>query len=244
MSDYEKQAWQAQAHGSAEFALPPLPEDMHQHSPDHMLNPSDTLSPRSSLHPAGDPELRSRGSVSPSRGHMPGPRDSIGPNEEAMAWLSDESPVNSADSALELQHHSLHLPHHLRLPHLPEHTKGVLHHSLEARRQHAKQALHIGLLAANQHAKEALTAAAEGLHHVTDIILHHIHHHSSAPGVEFGVKPGVNAPASILKLTLHGVDLKESAPCFCVLKVGPHWGRTTALHAHHKANWNWEVTFS
>lgn len=54
--------------------------------------------------------------------------------------------------------------------------------------------------------------------------------------------PGVNVPFGMLKVTLHGIDLATPALCFCVIKVGPHWGRTTTVTAATKATWNWEVS--
>lgn len=53
--------------------------------------------------------------------------------------------------------------------------------------------------------------------------------------------PGVTVPFGMLKVTLHGVDLASPALCFCVIKAGPHWGRTATLTAATKATWNWEV---
>ena len=54
-------------------------------------------------------------------------------------------------------------------------------------------------------------------------------------------RPGENVPAGMLKLTLHGVELETPGLCFCVLKIGPHWGRTKTLMASPKAVWDWEV---
>ena len=56
------------------------------------------------------------------------------------------------------------------------------------------------------------------------------------------MRPGENVPAGMLKLTLHDVELTTPGLCFCVLKIGPHWGRTSTLMASPKAAWDWEVT--
>lgn len=55
------------------------------------------------------------------------------------------------------------------------------------------------------------------------------------------MRPGENVPAGMLKLTLHDVELTTPGLCFCVLKIGPHWGRTSTLMASPKAAWDWEV---
>lgn len=55
-------------------------------------------------------------------------------------------------------------------------------------------------------------------------------------------RPGVNVPAGMLKLILHDVELTTPGLCFCVLKIGPHWGRTCTLTASPTAAWDWEVT--
>ena len=54
--------------------------------------------------------------------------------------------------------------------------------------------------------------------------------------------PGVNVPAGMLKVTLHDVELTMPSLCFCVIKIGPHWGRTATMMAASKATWDWEVS--
>ncbi len=56
--------------------------------------------------------------------------------------------------------------------------------------------------------------------------------------------PGVNVPAGMLKVTLHDVELAAPSLCFCVIKIGPHWGRTATMMASSKATWDWEVRMS
>lgn len=51
-------------------------------------------------------------------------------------------------------------------------------------------------------------------------------------------------PAGMVKITLHGFDLVTPSLCYGVIKVGPHWGRTTTIAAATKATWNWEVSLT
>ena len=65
------------------------------------------------------------------------------------------------------------------------------------------------------------------------------------PGEQQPVRrPGENVPFGMLKLTLHDVELTTPGLCFCVLRIGPHWGRSSTLTASPKAAWDWEVTLT
>ena len=44
-----------------------------------------------------------------------------------------------------------------------------------------------------------------------------------------------------LQVTLHDVELQTPSLCFCVIKIGPHWGRTATVMAAPTVAWNWEV---
>ena len=55
-------------------------------------------------------------------------------------------------------------------------------------------------------------------------------------------RPGVDVPPGMLKITLHDVQLTLPSLCFCVMKVGPHWGRAATRMAAPKAAWDWEVS--
>lgn len=52
--------------------------------------------------------------------------------------------------------------------------------------------------------------------------------------------PAVMRPLGILKLVLQSVELETAEHFFCVLKCGPHWGRTLTMHGTKPA-WQWEV---
>lgn len=82
------------------------------------------------------------------------------------------------------------------------------------------------------HAKAAATAGLECVQELVGAV---------APEGQPVKHPGENVPAGMLKLTLHDVELEAPSLCFCVLKIGPHWGRTTTLMAAPKAAWEWEV---
>lgn len=86
------------------------------------------------------------------------------------------------------------------------------------------------------HAKAAAAAGLEGVQQLVGLAQGP--HPEGAQPVK---RPGENVPAGMLKLTLHDVELETPSLCFCVLKIGPHWGRTATLMASPKAVWEWEV---
>lgn len=91
------------------------------------------------------------------------------------------------------------------------------------------------------HARAAAAAGQECLQEV----MARVQGRHQQPGDNQPVmRPGANVPAGMLKLTLHDVELTTPGLCFCVLKIGPHWGRTSTLMASPKAVWDWEVTLT
>lgn len=94
-----------------------------------------------------------------------------------------------------------------------------------------------GLLhTASLHAKAAAAATQECIQHAVHMAKG-IQRHEHGPVRN----PGVNVPAGMVKVTLHDVELMTPSLCFCVIKIGPHWGRTTSLMAAPKGAWDWEV---
>lgn len=86
------------------------------------------------------------------------------------------------------------------------------------------------------HAKAAAAAGLEGVQQLMGLA-----QGQPPEGAQPMKRPGENVPAGMLKLTLHDVELETPSLCFCVLKIGPHWGRTATLMASPKAVWEWEV---
>ena len=102
--------------------------------------------------------------------------------------------------------------------------------------QHHSQLRGSPLQAAFAHAKAAAAAGQECIQELMQRV------HRGQGGQTQPVKrPGENVPAGMLKLTLHDLELTTPGLCFCVIKVGPHWGRTSTLTASPKAAWDWEV---
>ena len=94
-----------------------------------------------------------------------------------------------------------------------------------------------GLLhTASLHAKAAAAASQECIQHAIRMAKG-VQTHEHGPVRN----PGVNVPAGMVKVTLHDVELMTSSLCFCVIKIGPHWGRTTTLMAAPMGSWDWEV---
>lgn len=103
--------------------------------------------------------------------------------------------------------------------------------------QHHSQLRGSPLQAALAHAKAAAAAGQECIQELMQRV------QGGQGGETQPVKrPGENVPAGMLKLTLHDVELTTPGLCFCVIKVGPHWGRTSTLTASPKAAWDWEVS--
>ena len=90
---------------------------------------------------------------------------------------------------------------------------------------------------ASLHAKAAAAAAGECLQDAVRMAKG-VQAHGHGPVRN----PGVNVPAGMLKVTLHDVELTMPSLCFCVIKIGPHWGRTATMMAAPKATWDWEVS--
>ena len=106
--------------------------------------------------------------------------------------------------------------------------------------QHQSQPSNTLLQSTLAHARAAAAAGQECLQELVERV-----QGRQQPADQQAVKrPGQNVPAGMLKLTLHDVELTTPGLCFCVLKIGPHWGRTSTLTASPKAAWDWEVTLT
>ena len=56
-----------------------------------------------------------------------------------------------------------------------------------------------------------------------------------------GARPG---PLGMVKLVLASISVEADGCYFCVLKCGPHWGRTATTEVTQKPAWNWEARLS
>lgn len=54
--------------------------------------------------------------------------------------------------------------------------------------------------------------------------------------------PVVQQPLGMLQLTIKSVDLEQgSDSCFCLLRCGPLWGRSTTQPSSNHLDFSWEV---
>ncbi|DBA67073.1 TPA: hypothetical protein ACH3X2_001401 [Trebouxia sp. C0005] len=160
------------------------------------------------------------------------------PSEGVMSWLNDDATS---------QHSDLSAAHDPSVSdaaaHMPISPNGSSQHQewpAYSSPTYVPQQTHDqrqGLIhTASLHAKAAAAATQECIQHAVRMAKG-IQTHEHGPVRN----PGVNVPAGMVKVTLHDVELMTPSLCFCVIKIGPHWGRTTTLMAAPKVAWDWEV---
>ncbi|DBB06469.1 TPA: Tricalbin-2 [Trebouxia sp. C0004] len=160
------------------------------------------------------------------------------PSEGVMSWLNDDA--TSQHSGLPAAHDPSVLDAGAHTPISPTGSSQHQEWPAYSSPTYVPQQTHDqrrGLLhTASLHAKAAAAATQECIQHAIRMATGvQTHEH------ELVRKPGVNVPAGMVKVTLHDVELMTPSLCFCVIKIGPHWGRTTTLMAAPKGSWDWEV---